>query len=143
MGGKYVSGWLLDRIGGVRTAQFLMVGLVVFGICELIVPRQVGLWAVVPVVCVTAMLFPVSNAMVVIALPERASWGVGIYRAGLMLFSAVCAGVSGLALRTFSTTVVMLIALAIPLIVVIAQGRASWQTVQIPHRPIPQSSEAK
>ena len=140
--GKYVSGWMLDRVGGPRTAQFLMLALIGFGLAELAVPGTLGMWAVAPVVCVTAMLFPVSNAMVVIALPQRSSWGVGIYRAGLMLFSAVCAAVSGAALHAFSTTPVMLASLAIPVIVVLAQGRHAWSKVRLPEPAAPVSALA-
>lgn len=125
MGGKYASGWLVDRIGGTSTAQLLMCLLVLCGLLELVTPRQVGLWAVVPVVCASAMLFPVSNAMVVVALPGRATWGVGVYRASLMVSSAICSGLSSLALRHFSTTTVMIAALAFPLLAVISQALAS------------------
>jgi predicted MFS family arabinose efflux permease len=115
MGGKYLSGWTVDRIGGARTAVFLLVAVVVLGAMVLVPPGQVGLWAVAPFVCATAMLFPVSNSIVVDALPARASWGAGLYRAVLMLASAVCAAIVSVALRGTSTTTVMLVALAIPL----------------------------
>ncbi|HEV7192265.1 MAG TPA: MFS transporter [Jatrophihabitantaceae bacterium] len=128
MVGKYVSGWLLDKIGGPATAQLLMSLLVAFGLAELATPYPVGLWAVVPVVCTSAMLFPVSNAMVVAALPGRATWGVGVYRAALMVSSAICSGLSGLALHMFSTTAVMIAALGIPLLAVLVYARTA-------HRP--------
>ena len=122
MAGKYVSGWLLDRIGGPLTAQLLMSLLVAFGLLELATPSRVGLIAVIPVVCASAMLFPVSNAMVVAALPGRATWGVGVYRACLMISSAICSALSSLALHAFSTSTVMIAALVFPALAVVAQG---------------------
>lgn len=123
VGGKFVSGWGVDRIGGARTAVLLLAGVVVLGAAVVLVPGQLGLWAVAPFVCVTAMLFPVSNAIVVISLPARASWGVGIYRAALMLASAICAGLVSLALRVTDTGPVMFVALAVPLLVALLTER--------------------
>jgi predicted MFS family arabinose efflux permease len=123
---KWISGWLLDRIGGDATAQLLMAVLVVSGLFELATPSEVGLWAVIPVVCASAMLFPVSNAMVVKALPGRSTWGVGVYRASLMVSSAIVSALSGLALHHFTTKTVMIAALTLPLLAVVAQG-ATWR----------------
>lgn len=125
VGGKVFSGWLFDRIGGPRTAQILLAAIVAFGAIQMLLPRQLGLLAIAPLVCVTAMLFPVSNAMVVVALPARASWGVGVYRSTLMLASAVSAGVVSLALLQLDTGPVMLIALAVPLAVGLWIGHSS------------------
>lgn len=116
MGGKYVSGWLFDTLGGQRTAQLLLTGVVALGAAEVLLPGRAGLWAVAPFVCLTAMLFPVSNAMVVVALPGRASWGVGIYRATLMLASGLCAVVAGAALHLVGTSAVMFAALGVPVL---------------------------
>lgn len=115
IGGKYVSGWGVDRFGGSRTAVWLLFAVAVLGAFVVMLPGTAGLWAVAPFVCATAMLFPVSNSIVVEALPARASWGAGLYRAGLMLASATCAALVSLALRATTTTTVMFIALAIPL----------------------------
>jgi predicted MFS family arabinose efflux permease len=124
MAGKYVSGWLVDRIGGSHTARYLTIGMGVFGALNLALPGQAGLWAVPPFVCVTAMLFPVSNAMIVGALAARVSWGIGIYRACLMIVSALCAAAVGACLRVANTTVVMCAALVLALaIVLIGRGR--------------------
>jgi predicted MFS family arabinose efflux permease len=135
MVGKYVSGWLLDRIGGPATAQLLM------GLAELATPRQLGLWAVVPVVCTSAMLFPVSNAMVVAALPGRATWGVGVYRAALMVSSAVCSGLTALALHAFSSTTVLIAALAFPLVAVVVHEMTKSRDAAAATSEIVQSSE--
>jgi predicted MFS family arabinose efflux permease len=123
MGGKYLSGWSVDRIGGARTAVLLLVSVVVLGGMVLLPPGEMGLWAVAPFVCATAMLFPVSNSIVVDALPARASWGAGLYRAVLMLASAICAGLVSVALRVTGTTTVMLVALTIPLVVAVRTER--------------------
>jgi|GEM_PF-926336 predicted MFS family arabinose efflux permease len=123
VGGKFVSGWGVDRIGGARTAVLLLATVVALGTAVVLMPGELGLWAVAPFVCVTAMLFPVSNAIVVISLPARASWGVGIYRAALMLASAVCAGLVSLALRATDTGPVMFVALAVPFVVALLTER--------------------
>jgi len=141
MVGKYVSGWLLDRIGGPATAQLLMSLLVLFGMAELATPHQFGLWAVVLVVCTSAMLFPVSNAMVVAALPGRATWGVGVYRAALMVSSAICSGLTGLALQAFSSTTVLIAALAVPLVAVLAQEMTKRRDAVDPSSAAAQPSE--
>jgi hypothetical protein len=61
------------------------------------------------------MLFPISNAIVIGALPAKSSLGVGIYRASLMISSAVLSVFFTIALRNFGTFEVMLSALAIPI----------------------------
>jgi predicted MFS family arabinose efflux permease len=125
MGGKYLSGWGFDRFGGVRTAEALMIAIVVLGIAEVTLPGRLGLVPVVPFVCLTAMLFPVSNAMVVDSLPDRASWGVGVYRSTLMLASAACALLVSVGLRYFSTTSMMLAGLGIPTAGIFVTARLS------------------
>ena len=82
--------------------------------------RTLSITWITPFVAFTSMLFPVSNVMVVSALPARASWGVGIYRATLMLASAACAGLMSVALRWFDTRTVMLAGLAIPLLGIVS-----------------------
>jgi hypothetical protein len=105
---------LFDSLGGARTAQLLITTVVALGAAEVLLPGQLGLWAVAPFVCLTAMMFPVSNAMVVVAVPDRASWGAGIYRATLMLASGFCAVIAAAALHVLGTTPVMAGALAVP-----------------------------
>lgn len=133
VGGKFISGWGVDRIGGARTAVLLLASVVALGTAVVLFPGQLGLWAVAPFVCVTAMLFPVSNAIVVISLPARASWGVGIYRAALMLASAICAGFVSVALRATDTGPVMFVALTVPLVVSVLTER--WRRALDPAGP--------
>lgn len=123
VGGKFVSGWGVDRIGGARIAVLLLVAVFVLGSVVVLPPGRTGLWAVAPFVCITAMLFPVSNSIVVTSLPPRASWGVGIYRAALMLASALCAGIVSVALRVTETGPVMLVALSVPVAVAVLTER--------------------
>lgn len=135
IGGKYLSGWSVDRIGGQRTAVILLLTGVGFGALVLLPPGRLGLWAVAPFVCVTAMLFPVSNSIVVEALPARASWGAGLYRAVLMLASALCAAMVSVALRTTTTMTVMIFALAIPLVVAAITERRRRPAAALLARP--------
>lgn len=123
MAGKVASGWGVDHFGGARTAVVLLICSAALGAVVVGTPGQLGLWAVLPFVCATAMLFPVSNAIVVSSLPSHASWGVGIYRAILMLSSALCAGLVSLALRVTGTGPVMLVGLAVPLSVAVLTER--------------------
>lgn len=116
MGGKYLAGWTFDRWGGPRSAQIVMSLMLVFGILVLVLPARWGIIPIVPFVAVTAMLFPISNAMVVSSLPAKATWGVGIYRSTLMIASALLSVVFSVALRRFDTINVMLFALCIPVI---------------------------
>ncbi|MHB1128705.1 MAG: MFS transporter [Ilumatobacteraceae bacterium] len=116
MGGKYLAGWTFDRWGGPRSAQIVMSLMAVFGILVLVLPARWGLIPIVPFVAVTAMLFPISNAMVVSSLPPKAAWGVGIYRATLMIASALLSVIFSVALRRFDIIDVMLVALCIPII---------------------------
>ncbi len=117
---KYFAGWAIDRWGGPRSAELIMIAMVTFGAAELLLPGRWALLPILPFVAFTSMLFPVSNVMVVSALPARASWGVGIYRATLMLASAACAGLMSVALRWFDTRTVMLAGLAIPLLGIVS-----------------------
>ncbi len=133
--GKYLSGWSVDRIGGQRTAVILLLVGVGLGALVLLPPGRMGLWAVAPFVCVTAMLFPVSNSIVVEALPARASWGAGLYRAVLMLASAACAALVSVALRSTTTTTVMLVALSIPLVVAAITERRRRPVAALLARP--------
>ncbi len=114
-GGKFLSGWLFDRFGGPQTAFLIMLAITALGLLELLLPYRVGAWFIVPFVCVTAMLFPVSNALSVAALPARSSWGVGVYRAALVTSSAIVSGVVSVLLHFFTLEVVMVGTLAVPL----------------------------
>jgi predicted MFS family arabinose efflux permease len=119
-GGKYLSGWLFDRIGGPHTARLVMLAITAIGAAVLVPPYQIGAFFIVPFVCATAMLFPVSNTLSVIALPERSSWGMGVYRAALVLASALVSGVVTVLLHFFSLGAVMVGTLVVPL------GGAIW-----------------
>jgi MFS family permease len=119
-GGKYLSGWLFDRIGGPQAARLVMYGITALGLAQLVPPPEIGLFFIIPFVCATAMLFPVSNALSVVALPERSSWGTGVYRAALVLASAVVSGIVTVLLHFFSLDTVMIGTLIVPL------GGAIW-----------------
>jgi predicted MFS family arabinose efflux permease len=114
-GGKYFSGWMFDRIGGPHAARLVMLAITVLGLAELLPPYRIGALFIVPFVCATAMLFPISNALSVVALPERGSWGMGVYRAALVLASAAVSGVVTVLLRYFSLDAVMVGTLILPL----------------------------
>jgi predicted MFS family arabinose efflux permease len=118
--GKYVSGWLFDKIGGPQAARLIMLAITVLGLAELVPPYHIGAFFIIPFVCATAMLFPVSNALSATALPERSSWGMGVYRAALVLASAIVSGIVTVLLHFFSLDVVMVATLAVPL------GGALW-----------------
>ena len=126
-GGKYLSGWLFDQIGGPQAARLIMLAITVLGLAELVPPYRIGALFIIPFVCATAMLFPVSNALSVAALPERSSWGVGVYRAALVLASAVVSGAVTVLLHFFSLGTVMVGALAVPL------GGAIWVGIAAKH----------
>jgi predicted MFS family arabinose efflux permease len=114
-GGKYLSGWLFDKIGGPQAARLIMTAITVLGLAQVLPPYQIGALFIIPFVCATAMLFPVSNALSAAALPERSSWGMGVYRAALVLASAVVSGIVTVLLHFFSLDAVMVAALAVPL----------------------------
>jgi DHA1 family quinolone resistance protein-like MFS transporter len=113
-GGKYLSGWMFDRIGGPHAARAIMLAIAALGLGELVPPYRVGLIFIVPFVCATAMLFPISNALSVVALPERGSWGMGVYRAALVFASALVSGIVTVALRYFTLDAVMIATLLLP-----------------------------
>jgi len=112
--GKYAAGWAFDRWGGPRSAQAVMALMLCFGFLVLALPPKLGLIAIIPFVCFTATLFPISNAIVIGALPAKSTLGVGIYRASLMIASAVLSVIFSIALLYFGTFPVMLWALTIP-----------------------------
>lgn len=111
--GKVVAGRSFDRFGGRRTIQGLLVCTLVFGLFELGLPPQLGVWLVVPFVTVTAMLFPVANAVVVSSLPTQSTWGVGVFRAILVLSAGLCSALVSVALNVVTTQVVMLACLVL------------------------------
>ena len=118
--GKYAAGW-----GGPRSAQAVMSLMLCFGFLVLALPPKLGLIPIIPFVCFTAMLFPISNAIVIGALPAKSSLGVGIYRASLMIASAVLSVFFSIALRHFGTFHVMLWALAIPAVGILFNRRST------------------
>jgi predicted MFS family arabinose efflux permease len=138
-GGKYLSGWMFDRIGGAHAARLIMFAITALGLAELVPPPQVGAVFIIPFVCATAMLFPVSNALSVVALPERSSWGVGVYRAALVLASAVVSGVVTVLLHFFSLDAVMIATLAVPLAGALWVGIANRRVSSVP--PSDQTTE--
>lgn len=115
--GKVVAGRLFDTYGGRRTVQVVVAATIVSGVVLLAPPGRFGLLGVVPFVCATAMLFPVSNAVVIAALPGRTTWGVGVYRFVLVAAASVTAGLVSLALTATTTGVVMAAALVVPAVV--------------------------
>lgn len=137
VGGKVVAGRLFDRHGGRRTVQVVVASTIVSGLLLLVPPGRIGLLAVVPFVCTTAMLFPVSNAVVIAALPGRTTWGVGVYRCVLVGAASACAGMVSLALTATTTTVVMVAALAVPVVVLAITFAPSFATVAGPPGPVP------
>jgi predicted MFS family arabinose efflux permease len=114
VGGKFVSGWAYDRFGGPRSAQWLMLSIALCGVPLVALPGGWGVVAIVPFVLVTACLFPISNALSVAGLPERSTWGVGVYRALLVGSSALLAGIVGLLLDHVSLDAVMYGSLLLP-----------------------------
>ena len=124
--GKYAAGWAFDNWGGVRSAQVVMFSMLCFGFLVLALPSNLGLIPVIPFVCFTAMLFPISNAIVIGSLPAKSSFGVGIYRASLMISSAVLSVVFSFALRFFQTFDVMMWALTIPAIGLFLSSHSSF-----------------
>lgn len=125
MPGKYAAGWAFDRWGGPRSAQAVMSLMLCFGFFVLVLPPKLGLIPIIPFVCFTAMLFPISNAIVIGALPAKSSLGVGIYRASLMISSAVLSILFSIALRHFGTFQVMLWALTIPVVGILFNHRST------------------
>jgi predicted MFS family arabinose efflux permease len=120
--GKYVAGWMFDRFGGPQSAQWIMYAIAACGVPLVALPGSWGVAVVAPFVLVTASLFPISNALSVAGLPERSTWGVGVYRALLVGSSALLSGVVGVLLHTFSLDTVMYGSLALPLAGGIAAG---------------------
>jgi len=138
-GGKYLSGWMFDRIGGPPAARLIMFAITALGLAELVPPPQIGAVFIIPFVCATAMLFPVSNALSVVALPERSSWGMGVYRAALVLASALVSGVVTVLLHFFSLDAVMIATLAVPLAGALWVGFANRRVSSAP--PSEQTTE--
>ena len=122
VGGKFVSGWAYDRFGGPRSAQWIMLAIALCGVPLVALPGGWGVVAVVPFVLVTSCLFPISNALSVAGLPERSTWGVGVYRALLVGSSALLAAIVGLLLDYVSLDAVMYGSLLLPLAGGIAAG---------------------
>ncbi len=122
IGGKYVAGWMYDRFGGPQSAQWIMYAMAVSGVPLVALPGPWGVAVVAPFVLVTASLFPISNALSVAGLPERSTWGVGVYRALLVGSSAALSGVVGVLLHVVSLDAVMYGYLALPLLGGVAAG---------------------
>jgi predicted MFS family arabinose efflux permease len=115
VGGKFVAGWMFDRVGGPRSAQWIMFTIAALGLPLVALPHGWGVVVIVPFVLVTASLFPVSNALSVTGLPERSTWGIGVYRALLVGSSAALAALVGVLLDVVSLDAVMYGTLLLPL----------------------------
>jgi predicted MFS family arabinose efflux permease len=115
VGGKFVAGWMFDRVGGPRSAQWIMLTIAALGLPLVALPHGWGVVVIVPFVLVTASLFPVSNALSVTGLPERSTWGIGVYRALLVGSSAALAALVGVLLDVVSLDAVMYGTLLLPL----------------------------
>ena len=115
VGGKFVSGWAYDRFGGPRSAQWIMFTIAICGVPLVALARGWGVIAVVPFVLIVSCLFPISNALSVAGLPERSTWGIGVYRGLLVGSSALLAGIVGLLLDHLSLNAVMYGSLLLPL----------------------------
>ena len=84
--------------------------------------RGWGVIAVVPFVLIVSCLFPISNALSVAGLPERSTWGIGVYRGLLVGSSALLAGIVGLLLDHLSLNAVMYGSLLLPVAGGVAAG---------------------
>jgi len=122
VGGKFVSGWAYDRFGGPRSAQWIMFTIAICGVPLVALPGGWGVIAVVPFVLIVSCLFPISNALSVAGLPERSTWGIGVYRGLLVGSSALLAGIVGLLLDHVSLNAVMYGSLLLPLAGGVAAG---------------------
>lgn len=114
VGSKYVAGWMFDRFGGPRAAQWVMLCIGVLGVPLVALPGRWGVVMVAPFVLVTGSLFPISNALSVAGLPARSTWGIGVYRAILVGSSALLSAVVGVLLHWIGLTTVMAGSLVIP-----------------------------
>ena len=122
VGGKYVAGWMFDRFGGPQSARWIMFAMAICGVPLVALPDGWGVGVVTPFVLITASLFPISNALSVAGLPERSTWGIGVYRSILVGSSALLAGVVGVLLHVLSLDAVMYGTLLIPLAGAVAAG---------------------
>jgi predicted MFS family arabinose efflux permease len=122
IGGKYVAGWMFDRVGGPQSARWIMFAIAAWGVPLVALPGEWGVVAVAPFVLVTASLFPISNALSVAGLPERSTWGIGVYRAILVGSSALLSAVVGILLHVLSLDAVMYGTLFLPLAGAVVAG---------------------
>lgn len=122
IGGKYVAGWMFDRFGGPQSARWVMFAIAIWGVPLVALPEGWGVAAVAPFVLVTASLFPISNALSVAGLPERSTWGIGVYRALLVGSSALLSAIVGVLLHVLSLDAVMYGTLLLPLAGAVAAG---------------------
>ena len=121
---KLLGGWLYDRHGGPWTARLMTTTTSATGVLVILLPAQIGVYLLVPFVGVAVSVLPVSNAMLVAALPARSGWGIGIFRAALLASAALLAGSISVLLRFFELEVLMLAALCVPTLVAISMHRA-------------------
>ena len=126
IGSKYVAGWMFDRFGGPRSAQWLMLAIGVLGVPLVALPGRWGVIMIAPFVVVTGSLFPISNALSVAGLPTRSTWGIGVYRALLVGSSALLSGIAGVLLHWIGLNTVMAGSLVIPF----AAAYTAWSMVR-------------
>jgi hypothetical protein len=113
---------MFDRFGGPQSARWVMFAIAIWGVPLVALPEGWGVAAVAPFVLVTASLFPISNALSVAGLPERSTWGIGVYRALLVGSSALLSAVVGVLLHVLSLDAVMYGTLLLPLAGAVAAG---------------------
>ncbi len=121
---KLIAGSLYDRRGGPWATRLMMWMTSVTGVLLILLPARIGVYLLVPFVGVAVSVLPVSNAMLVAALPERSGWGIGIFRASLLGLAGLLAGCVSLLLKYFELETLMFAALGIPALVAFSMHRA-------------------
>ncbi len=121
---KLIAGSLYDRRGGPWATRLMMWMTSATGALLILLPARIGVYLLVPFVGVAVSVLPVSNAMLVAALPERSGWGIGIFRASLLGLAGLLAGCVSLLLQYFELEALMFAALGIPALVALSMHRA-------------------
>ncbi len=122
---KLVGGAFYDRRGGPWTARLMLLTTAALGLPLLLAPARLGVWMLIPFVGMAVSVMPVSNAMLVAALPPQSGWGIGTFRAGLLgsaaLLAAVVSALLGLGVPL---SALMIVALGLPALVAASMHRA-------------------
>ena len=121
---KLVGGALYDRRGGPWTARLMMSTTSAIGLLVMLLPPDIGVFFLIPFVGVAVSVLPVANAMLVAALPPRAGWGIGTFRAALLGSAALLAGAVSLLLRYLELEVLMIAVLTLPALIAVWLHRA-------------------